>query len=57
MALRETFLSVDLEPSVATSQTVATPYLREVKTIEMVSRRVLTRSERDGAYLRDCRTS
>ena len=32
MALRETFLSVDLEPRVATSQTVATPYLRLVRT-------------------------
>jgi hypothetical protein len=32
MALRETFLRVDLEPSVATSQTVATPYLRLVRT-------------------------
>ncbi len=32
MALRETCLCVDLEPRVATSQTVATPYLREVRT-------------------------
>jgi len=30
--LRETRLWVDLEPRVATSQTVATPYLREVRT-------------------------
>lgn len=35
MALRDTRLSVDFEPSVATSQTVATPYLRLVRTSGM----------------------
>lgn len=34
MALRETRFSVDLEPSVATSHTVATPYLRLVRTVD-----------------------
>jgi len=32
MALRETRLCVDLARRVATSQTVATPYLRDVRT-------------------------
>lgn len=34
MALRVTRLSVDLEPNVATSHIVATPYLRSVRTTE-----------------------
>lgn len=32
MAFRVTFFSEDFAPRVATSQTVATPYLREVRT-------------------------
>lgn len=45
MALRVTFLRLDLDPRVATSQTVATPYLRDVRTVKEQDQSVARDSE------------